>query len=644
MSIDISQFHDVFFEESFEGLDAMESGLLNLSEGTPDVEVINTIFRAAHSIKGGAGTFGFVNVSEFTHVMETLLDEMRNGDREVTGESTNLLLDAVDVLREMLTAVQQKTETDDQRIEDVRSQLEAMLNDGGTVESADTAQPSQDDVDTNSEKPSGWKIEFKPHTHLLQTGNDPVRMFKELEALGKLTVVCDDSKLPAFSELEPEDSYLNWSLTLEGDASKEDVLEVFEWVDDDCDLIIEPLGSVATDSSETNEIAEEQAPAVEVEPVKEEAVVQPAETAVAPQPVPAAPAAKQAAASAPAAASIRVGTDKIDTLINLVGELVITQSMLSQIGDNFNEDMLPQLIDGLAQLERNTREMQEGIMRIRMLPISFAFNRFPRLVHDLTDKMGKKVELKLSGEQTELDKTVMEKIGDPLVHLVRNSLDHGLERPEVRRAAGKSETGLLHLNAFHQGGNIIIEITDDGAGLNEEKIKNKAIERGLISATEELSTDKIHELIFQPGFSTADTITDVSGRGVGMDVVRKNIASLGGSIDVSSTQGKGSTFTIRLPLTLAIMDGQTIRVSDQNYILPLISIIESIEVKNSDIQRVSGKGELYPLRDEYVPVIRLYEVFGLKPTTTDLEEGLLVVVDGAGGKVGLFIDDLLGQQ
>jgi two-component system chemotaxis sensor kinase CheA len=238
----------------------------------------------------------------------------------------------------------------------------------------------------------------------------------------------------------------------------------------------------------------------------------------------------------------------------------------------------------------------------------------------------------------------MEKIGDPLVHLVRNSLDHGLERPEVRRAAGKSETGLLHLNAFHQGGNIIIEITDDGAGLNEEKIKNKAIERGLISASEELSTDKIHELIFQPGFSTADTITDVSGRGVGMDVVRKNIASLGGSIDVSSTQGKGSTFTIRLPLTLAIMDGQTIRVSDQNYILPLISIIESIEVKNSDIQRVSGKGELYPLRDEYVPVIRLYDVFGLKPTTTDLEEGLLVVVDGAGSKVGLFIDDLLGQQ
>jgi two-component system chemotaxis sensor kinase CheA len=290
MSIDISQFHDVFFEESFEGLDAMESGLLNLSEGTPDVEVINTIFRAAHSIKGGAGTFGFVNVSEFTHVMETLLDEMRNGDREVTGESTNLLLDAVDVLREMLTAVQQKTETDDQRIEDVRSQLEAMLNEGGVESPSDSVASTESSDDTNSEKPSGWKIEFKPHTHLLQTGNDPVRMFKELEALGKLTVVCDDSKLPAFSELEPEDSYLNWSLTLEGEASKDDVLEVFEWVDDDCDLSIEPLGSVASETSESTD-TEEQDDVVDIAPAKEKVVVQPVEPAVAPQPVAAAPAA-----------------------------------------------------------------------------------------------------------------------------------------------------------------------------------------------------------------------------------------------------------------------------------------------------------------------------------------------------------------
>jgi two-component system chemotaxis sensor kinase CheA len=644
MSIDISQFHDVFFEESFEGLDAMESGLLNLDIGTADVEEINTIFRAAHSIKGGAGTFGFMDVSEFTHVMETLLDEMRNGERDVTPESTNLLLDAVDVLREMLTAVQQKTDTDDARIAEARLKLEAMLSD-----SSDTSPVPQESKPAAAveSKPQGWSIEFNPHSHLLQTGNDPVRMFRELELLGDLEVTLKESQLPPFSDLEPEDSYLSWSLVLKGEISRESVDEIFEWVDDDCDLEITPLMS----EGELSEVSDAEADVADVADVADEEIIIP-EVKSLPEQVteatsPAVQAVKSkttASASSPAATSIRVGTDKVDSLINLVGELVITQSMLSQIGDNFTPDMLPQMIDGLAQLERNTREMQEGIMRIRMLPISFAFNRFPRLVHDMTDKLGKKVDLKLSGEQTELDKTVMEKIGDPLVHLVRNSLDHGLETPEVRVAAGKDEVGNLHLNAFHQGGNITIEITDDGAGLNEDKILKKAVERGLISANDELSPDKIHELIFLPGFSTADAVTDISGRGVGMDVVRKNISSLGGSIEVQSVMGQGSVFTIRLPLTLAIMDGQTIRVADQNYIIPLISIVESLEIKNTDIKRVSGKGELYPLRDEYVPVIRIYDVFGLTPETTDLEEGLLVVVDGAGSKVGLFIDDLLGQQ
>ena len=632
MSIDISQFHDVFFEESFEGLDAMESGLLNLDIGAADVEAINTIFRAAHSIKGGAGTFGFMAVSEFTHVMETLLDEMRNGERDVTPDLTNLLLEAVDVLREMLTAVQQKTETDDERIADVRQKLESMLDAGS--ESVAGGDASVADVTTNKTEekeatPKGWKIDFRPHQHLLQTGNDPVRMFRELESLGELSTTVDESKLPPFSDLEPEDSYLTWQLIIKGDIPKDDVVEIFEWVDDDCDLVIEPLMEAAEEEIVAEQAQPESVVEVPSEPVKEQT---------------SSDSAAKPAAAAPAAASIRVGTDKVDSLINLVGELVITQSMLSQIGDNFTEEMLPQLIDGLAQLERNTREMQEGIMRIRMLPISFAFNRFPRLVHDMSDKMGKKVNLKLSGEQTELDKTVMEKIGDPLVHLVRNSLDHGLEMPDVRAAAGKNETGTIHLNAYHQGGNIVIEIKDDGAGLNEDKIYKKAVERGLINGSEILSPEKIHELIFLPGFSTADVVSDISGRGVGMDVVRKNINSLGGSVEVASKQGEGSSFIIRLPLTLAIMDGQTIRVADENYIVPLISIIESLEVKASDIKQVSGRGELYPLRDEYVPIIRLYDVFGVEPDTTDVEEGLLVVVEGEGQKIGLFVDDLLGQQ
>jgi len=649
MSIDISQFHDVFFEESFEGLDAMEGGLLDLDVGAADVEAINTIFRAAHSIKGGAGTFGFMSVSEFTHVMETMLDEMRNGQREVTGESTNLLLESVDVLREMLTAVQQKTETDDERIAEVRTKLEAMMSGEDNVAEDVTETTSEVAVDDEEDGSAsqGWFITFRPHQHLLQTGNDPVRMLRELDSLGELSVEVLDDKLPPFSDLEPEDSYLAWNLTLKGDIPKEDVVEIFEWVDDDCDLEIVELMSEESDSGSTEEAEKQEAIEPEVVEVDASITSEPEVAISTPEAAPAAVAVPKAAAkakAAPAASSIRVGTDKVDSLINLVGELVITQSMLSQIGDNFTPEMLPQLIDGLAQLERNSREMQEGIMRIRMLPISFAFNRFPRLVHDMTDKMGKKVELKLTGEQTELDKTVMEKIGDPLVHLVRNSLDHGLETPEVRLAAGKSETGLLQLKAFHQGGNIVIEIHDDGAGLNEEKILGKAVEKGLVDAEEILSPEKIHDLIFLPGFSTADVVTDVSGRGVGMDVVRKNINSLGGTVEVVSKRGEGSVFTIRLPLTLAIMDGQTIRVADESYIIPLISIIETLEVKTSEIKRVSGKGELYPLRDEYVPVIRMYDVFNLTPKTTDLEEGLLVIVEGEGQKVGLFIDDLLGQQ
>jgi two-component system chemotaxis sensor kinase CheA len=636
MSIDISQFHDVFFEESFEGLDAMESGLLNLEEGTPDVEAINTIFRAAHSIKGGAGTFGFMAVSEFTHKMETLLDEMRNGQRDVTSESTNVLLVAVDVLREMLTAVQQDQPTDDERIASVVQQLAALLDDeAGDVSSGDQGGESQA---AGEPQALGWKISFKPHRHMLQTGNDPVRMFRELASLGEISVEVNDSELPAFSSLEPEDSYLSWEIELTGDASKDDVHEIFEWVDDDCDLSIEAL---AADNQDAPQQAPQETKPVDEAPVESTPAQQ---TEAAPQAAAEKESAQKSASSAPVSTSIRVSTEKIDSLINLVGELVITQSMLSQVGDNFKPDMLPQLIDGLAQLERNTREMQEGIMQIRMLPISFAFNRFPRLVHDLSIKTGKKVELKLSGEQTELDKTVMEKIGDPLVHLVRNSLDHGLETPEKRVESGKSETGTLLLNAFHQGGNIVIEIKDDGAGLNEDKIFNKAVDKGLISANEKLPPEKIHELIFLPGFSTADVVSDISGRGVGMDVVRKNISSLGGSVEVSSLKGVGTTFTIRLPLTLAIMDGQSIKVAEQNYILPLVSIIESLEVDQKDVKLVSGRGELYELRDEYVPVIRIYDIFNLEPKVTDLEEGLLVIVEGDGQKVGLFIDELLGQQ
>ncbi|MDH5216766.1 MAG: chemotaxis protein CheW, partial [Gammaproteobacteria bacterium] len=342
--------------------------------------------------------------------------------------------------------------------------------------------------------------------------------------------------------------------------------------------------------------------------------------------------------------SIRVSIDKVDALINMVGELVITQSMLGQLGEDIDMTKIESLKDGLAQLERNTRELQESVMRIRMLPISFAFQRFPRMVRDLTQKLDKKVNLVLLGEHTELDKTVMEKIGDPLVHLVRNSVDHGVETPAERLAKGKDETGTVTLNAFHQGGNIVIEISDDGAGINKERVLAKARERGLVAPDETPSDEKIYDMIFHPGFSTADQISDVSGRGVGMDVVKKNIRALGGNIDISSTPDQGSVFRIRLPLTLAILDGQLVRVGQETFIVPLVSIIESIQVKEERVNEIAGKAELYKLREDYIPIVRLYDAFSSKPDSEQLVDGLLVVVEGDGQRVALFVDDLLGQQ
>jgi two-component system chemotaxis sensor kinase CheA len=342
--------------------------------------------------------------------------------------------------------------------------------------------------------------------------------------------------------------------------------------------------------------------------------------------------------------SIRVSIDKIDALINTVGELVITQAMLGQWRDGFDPRDLDKLRDGLDQLERNTRELQKSVMRIRMLPISFVFNRFPRLVHDLSQQLGKKAQLTISGEQTELDKTVMEKIGDPLIHLVRNALDHGIEPSDVRIAAGKPEAGQLHLNAYHRGGAIVIEVSEDGSGLNQEKIRQKAVERGLITAETELSEAEIADLIFQAGFSTAEAISEVSGRGVGMDVVRRNIKGLGGSIEVFSETGRGTTFTIRLPLTLAILEGQLVCVGQETYIVPLVSISESLQIDPARVNTIAGQTTLYKMPDDYIPIVRLCDLFNRRQESTTDTHSLLVVVEGEGKRLGVVVDELLGQQ
>lgn len=626
-SIDMAQFHQTFFEESLEGLDVMESTLLNLDAGAADPEAINSIFRAAHSIKGGSGTFGFMELANFTHVLETLLDEMRNGKRQVSQTLVELLLQAVDGLRALVGAAQGGEAADADDISALQTELQAQL--GQTcAEAASVAMPSAAVV-------AGWKIEFRPHPEILCTGNDPLRILRELAELGELQVRLDSSRLPEWNVLDPESCQLGWEMELYGDVGRAAIDEAFAWVVDESELHIEPL-DLASEASLTDAAADATGAG--------ELIVERRRTDRR---------ASEERRGTPASGdtvSIRVSTDKIDALINMVGELVITQSMLGQIGDGLvhegNNPQIEKLRDGLTTLESNTRELQEAVMRIRMLPISFAFNRFPRLVHDLGGKLNKQIDLRMSGENTELDKTVMEKISDPLVHLVRNALDHGIETPEVRVAAGKSAVGTIHLNAYHQGGNIIIEISDDGAGLNHQKILRKAVERGVVSEVEaaSMTDDKISDLIFQPGFSTAEVVSDVSGRGVGMDVVRRNIQSLGGSVEVRSQQGLGSSFIIRLPLTLAILDGQLVRVGDQTYIIPLVSIIESLRAHPESINVVAGMAEVYRLRDDYLPVIRLYRLFKIQADTEELVKGLLVVVEGDGQKAGIFVDELLGQQ
>ncbi len=678
MSIDLSQFKQTFIEESDEGLDVLESGLLALDSGTADDEVIHAVFRAAHSIKGGAGTFGLNEIADFTHVMETLLDEMRDGRREISKEAVNLLLNSVDVLRELMDAARDDSSPDMSRADDVKTLLDVMLSGENAAEQttevvSDSAELSAEMKNRDSRQ-TGWLIKLHPHEHMLRTGNDTVRIFKELNTLGDMESTADLSGLPELLHMDPELSYLSWEIILKnnaelGDIKKATIEEIFEWVEDDCDLLIEPLMSETSEIS-AEELSGEFLPSsadtaagsvtedvlqshIDVLMVQDDDSVttdnktvsssEQSTEKIAPNVSPIQK--KSEKKKKPKVeGSIRVGTNKVDSLIDMVGELVITQSMLSQLGEHFSMGKLETLRGGLAQLERNIRELQESVMRIRMLPISFSFQRFPRLVHDLSQKMSKKIELKMTGEQTELDKAVMEKIGDPMVHLVRNSLDHGIEEPHVRLAAGKDEMGIIRLNAYHQGGFIVIEISDDGAGLPRDKLLEKAIEKGLVSPQDNLSDEKIYDLIFHPGFSTADQVSDISGRGVGMDVVRKNIKDLGGKVEVSTTPGEGTTFTIRLPLTLAILDGQLIQVGQETYIIPLVSIIESFEVDVSKINSIDRANEVYKIRDEYIPLIRLYDVFDVQPETTCLQECLLVVVEGDGGKAGLLVDDLLSQQ
>ncbi len=605
--MDISRFHAAFFEESREGLQAMEAGLLRLESAEPDLDTINVVFRAAHSIKGGAATFGFRAVTDLTHLLETLLEEARAGSRRLDGASVDALLEAVDVLGGLLQVAEHGGEADGAALNRVQAKLQALL-DGAAAPQAAAGAPEES-------APDKWRVGFTPEPSLFMSGNDPLRIFRDLAEHGELEATVDDARLPPFSELDPFEAHLAWDLMLPGSVPRDAIQDAFAWVDDQCALEVEAVR------------AETPAPAPSL------AAADPALPATAADP----------ARHAEADSSIRVAVNKVDALINLVGELVITQAMLTQRAEGLDPVAHESLLSGLAQLERNTRDLQEAVMSVRMLPVEFAFSRFPRMVRDLAARLDKKVRLRTSGEATELDKGVIEKIVDPLVHLVRNSIDHGLESPAERRAAGKDETGTVTLSAAHQGGHIVIEVGDDGRGMDRDRILAKAAERGL-QVPDNPTDAQVWDLVFQPGFSTADTLTDVSGRGVGMDVVKSNILALGGQVEVRSTKGAGSTVVVRLPLTLAILDGMTVAVGEEVFIVPLNMVIESLQPGPGQIRTIAGDTRVLRMREDYVPLVNLREQYRLPSAANASGNPIAVVVEADGRRLALEVDDLLGQQ
>ncbi|GBG14682.1 two-component system, chemotaxis family, sensor kinase CheA [Novimethylophilus kurashikiensis] len=667
MSIDMGQFYQTFFDESAERLEEMESLLLSMDIEAPDIEELNAIFRAAHSIKGGSGTFGFTDMTEVTHVLENLLDRLRKGEMTPSEPLTDVFLEAVDVLKAQLNGhIRGEPTAPESKDAVCRKLLEFSETFDGSHSSANP------EIDNDIEASEAiYRIEIQPAKFLLKQPAILETMIEELTRQGKLETLQQpvikgkkkktDKSTPWVFRLTTSTSAKTLQETLEflippKDFSIEHVVDVTHPApvsDDDLgfgffdDLPLPPPDASTDESVETVTTGAPSAVEDTGFGFFEELPLVPAAEAPASRPSgkPKLPqgASKTAASSGNGDSSIRVSVERVDQLINLVGELVITQAMLAQTGAALDPVTFERLHAGLAQLERNTRDLQESVMSIRMMPISFVFSRFPRVVRDLAGKLNKQVELVTVGETTELDKGLIEKIADPLTHLVRNSLDHGIEQPDVRIDAGKPAKGTITLSASHQGGNIVIQVSDDGGGLNRDKILDKARERGL-AVSEGMSDNEVWMLIFEPGFSTAEVVTDVSGRGVGMDVVKRNITEMGGSVGISSEAGQGTSITIRLPLTLAILDGMTVGLGDSLYVIPLNTIVETLQPQAQDIKTVTGEGRMVHVRGEYLPVIALHNVFNLATDITDPCDGVLVLIEAEGKKAALFVDALVGQQ
>ncbi len=614
MSMDISDFYQTFFDEADELLADMEQHLLDLVPESPDGEQLNAIFRAAHSIKGGAGTFGFSILQETTHLMENLLDEARRGEMQLNTDIINLFLETKDIMQEQLDAYKSSQEPDAASFEYICAALRQLaLEAKGEIVPPPAAKLTVVEKEESQASADG---QTRIILSRLKAG-EPDLLEEELGNLATLTGV--------------EKTADSLSAILDGSVEQDDIVAVL------CFVI------------EADQIAFD---VVEADEPETEEDVQPAADA----PVPAAPVLVAVPKEAPAgrnsaekparvseSSSIRVAVEKVDQLINLVGELVITQSMLAQRSNELDPVTHGDLITSMGQLQRNARDLQESVMSIRMMPMEYVFSRFPRLVRDLASKLNKQVELTLMGSSTELDKSLIERIIDPLTHLVRNSLDHGIESPETRLAAGKSAVGNLVLSAEHQGGNICIEVTDDGAGLNRERILAKAVSQGM-PVHDNMSDEEVGMLIFAPGFSTAEQVTDVSGRGVGMDVVKRNIQEMGGHVEIQSKQGTGTTIRILLPLTLAILDGMSVKVSGEVFILPLNAVMESLQPREEDLHPLAGGERVLEVRGEYLPLVELWKVFDVEGARTEATQGIVVILQTAGRRYALLVDQLIGQH
>ena len=636
----MEQFKQTFFGECAELLIVAEENLSEIENGSYDSETVNAVFRAVHSIKAGAGAFQMKALVEFTHVFESVLDCVRNDEIELTPATVKLSIRSVDVLAELINGAAEGTPVDSEFTDSVLKELEQLLGESSDAAAAPPPPSAPVGSGESGSGGSAFQIAFKPKRTLYLHANEPLLILRELERLGPCEIVLDASKLPDLLAVDPHQSYFSWLIRVETDKGREAVEEAFEFVLDDCELEITEAAAPAAEEA-TEEEAQEEEPA--------EAEESPAAAAASPttQAAPNAGAANNRQQNVNRITSIRVSLDRVDRLVDMVGELVIAQSMVLQnISRQAVVDDLDQL-RGLEDLTQRTRTLQEGVMAIRMQPVKSVFARMPRIVRDLSAKLGKEARLTMRGEQTEVDKTVVEELADPLTHMVRNSIDHGLEMPEAREAAGKPVAGEIELSAEHRGGRIVIAIRDDGRGIDAEKIKERAVEKGVITSdtARAMSRAEAFQLIFAPGFSTAEVVSDVSGRGVGMDVVRRNIQSLGGRISIESEEGKGSKFILTLPLTLAVLDGMLVSVGEERFIVPITSIVETVRPEPSDIRNLPKEGRILSARGEFISLVFVNQAFGIPAAQVDPTQGLVIVVETeAGRKLGVVVDELIGQQ